>query len=145
MLFMFTLKVPRFLTEHAIRTFLPAGTVTFSIMAVNSGSSATAANRKKEWKDRDRLRENSIIFIKSTKTNKKTTWTIAKVYLEYYKRVCWKSKTMNANVCSHRALIIWFADKLLAGARDLKCIVFMHVGCIMSSLSLSDFAQYAHR
>lgn len=38
-----TLNVPRFLTEHAIRTFLPAGTVTFSIISVNSGSSATAA------------------------------------------------------------------------------------------------------
>lgn len=44
-----TLKVPRFFTEHAIRTFLPAGTVTFSIISVNSGSSDTAMIWKK-WR-----------------------------------------------------------------------------------------------
>lgn len=38
-----TLNDPKFLTEHAIRTFLPAGTVTFSMISVNSGSSATAS------------------------------------------------------------------------------------------------------
>lgn len=41
------LNVPKFLTEHAIRTFLPAGTVTFSITSVNSGSSTTTRNEDK--------------------------------------------------------------------------------------------------
>lgn len=40
-----TLNEPKFLTEHAMRTFRPAGTVTFSIISVNSGSS-TAENQK---------------------------------------------------------------------------------------------------
>lgn len=52
----FTLKEPRFFTEHAIRTFLPAGTVTLSIIAVNSGSSEMAIFGKthEKWKEREK-------------------------------------------------------------------------------------------
>lgn len=39
---------PRFLTEQPSLTFLPAGTVTFSITSVNSGSSTTAKNKQKQ-------------------------------------------------------------------------------------------------
>lgn len=46
----FTLNEPRFFTEHDIRTFLPAGTVTFSMISVNSGSSETAIHVKKRIK-----------------------------------------------------------------------------------------------
>lgn len=45
---MLTLKDPKFFTEHANLTFLPAGTVTFSITSVNSGSSVITVNRMKE-------------------------------------------------------------------------------------------------
>lgn len=37
-----TLYDPRFLTEQANLTFLPAATVMFSMMSVNSGSSTAA-------------------------------------------------------------------------------------------------------
>lgn len=42
------------------------------------------------------------------------------------------SKTINANVCRQRALIMFDPSKLWSGARDLKCIVFMHTDCIMN-------------
>lgn len=42
-----TLKGPKFLTEHASLTFLPAGTVIFSMISVNSGPSCTAENKEK--------------------------------------------------------------------------------------------------
>lgn len=40
----FTLYDPRFLTEQASLTLRPAGTVTFSMTLVNSGSSTTTAH-----------------------------------------------------------------------------------------------------
>lgn len=45
MYYVYTLNGPRFFTEQASLTFRPAGTVIFSIISVNSGSSDTA--RKK--------------------------------------------------------------------------------------------------
>lgn len=42
-----TLYDPKFFTEHASLIFRPAGTVIFSMVSVNSGSSDSAENRKK--------------------------------------------------------------------------------------------------
>lgn len=41
-----TLNGPRFFTEQASFTFLPAGTVILSIISVNSGASVMAVNKK---------------------------------------------------------------------------------------------------
>lgn len=49
-----TLYGPRFFTEQASFTFLPAGTVIFSIISVNSGSSATT--------ETERMKQNNITF-----------------------------------------------------------------------------------
>lgn len=58
--FVLTLNVPKFLTEHAIRTFLPAGTVTFSMISVNSGSSANANWERKRLAKTSVTKKNSI-------------------------------------------------------------------------------------
>lgn len=46
-----TLYDPRFFTEHANLTFLPAGAVMFSIVSVNSGSSKSAASTKRRMNE----------------------------------------------------------------------------------------------